>query len=62
MDEWKDGGVEGWMSGRMKEWKDGGVEGWRSGRMDEWKDGKRYMEKREKRVERGNRNEEWMEK
>ena len=23
MGEWKDGGVEGWESGRMGEWRDG---------------------------------------
>jgi hypothetical protein len=40
MEEWKDGRVEGWKSGRMEEWKDGRVEGWKSGRMEEWKDGR----------------------
>jgi hypothetical protein len=34
MEEWKDGRVEGWKSGRMEEWKDEGVSAYRRGRME----------------------------
>ena len=31
MDDWMDGGINGWINGSMDDWMDGGINGWMNG-------------------------------